>query len=645
MKKAHNHSQTFSCSCEHSVVATTHQVSPISFTEKTLWISSIIMWGIALFFLEPPFSSALFLLEYLIVGSPVIRKTFTDIAKGKIFTVNFLMLLATVGAFIIGEPAEGSIAMILYVLGEAIEDIAVYHSQKSITELLSLKPQVATLWKDDGKHEVSPETVAIGDIILVTTGEKIALDGIAIEGSACIDNSILTGESLPLYAKAGDTVLSGGLVREGNLKIRVTRPYQDSTISKVIDMIQNASSSKANSEKMMQRFTVYYTPAIVILAFLLTFVPTVFFSADLKTWLTRSLVFLAASCPCSLIISIPLTYFAGLKNASKNGVLIKGANYLEALSKVDTLIMDKTGTLTKGNFEILTIESPHYSQEEVLTMAAMMEQYSNHPIALSIRHAISERESTNSGEVTLVPSISPTLFQEISGKGILLNYEGSRYLCGNSALLRQYGVKYPDSTSPYSIVYLAKNEEYVGSITIADRLKDDTVSAIAALKKMGIRNFKIFTGDKTSIAEQVAQEVGIRDVMSEMLPDDKFRAVKNILEQQSGSKVAFVGDGINDASVLRLADVGIAMGGLGADIAVESADVILTGDNLSSLAMAIQISQKTSRILKQNLILSIGLKAVVLLLGGMGLVGMWAAIFADVGTMLLASFNGLRAGK
>lgn len=614
--------------------------------KKIIWISSILIWFIALFVPKASLSFSLFVLAYLMVAGPVFAKTLKSILKGNIFTVNFLMVIATIGAFIVNEPAEASIAMILYLLGEEIEDYAIYRSQKSISALLALKPQSATLWQESGNLVVSPETVAIGDILLATTGDKIALDGTIIEGEAYIDNSIITGESVPVHGKLGDSVLSGGLIKEGSLKISVTKPYQDSTISKMLAMIEHASESKSTSEKMMSRFATYYTPIVVGLAFLLTFIPVVFWSADAKTWLTRSFVFLAASCPCSLIISIPLTYFAGLHKASQNGILIKGANYLEAFSKIDTLVLDKTGTLTKGSFDLVAIESDSHSEEDVLTLAAMIEQYSKHPIAVSIRQAYTENMSRKTATANALPNISPTQFQEISGKGIVLHYQGNEYLCGNQSLLRDYGVSYPTGTSPYSVVYLAKDKEYIGSITIADQLKPDSVEAISQFRKLGLDNLQLFTGDRTEIANHIAREVGIDIVKADMLPSDKFNGVQALLNQKAAnSKIAFVGDGINDASVLKLADIGIAMGGLGADIAVESADIILTNDRLSSLVLAFGISQKTARILKQNLILSLGFKGMILLLGSMGLVGMWAAVFADVGIMLLASLNSLRAGK
>lgn len=606
--------------------------SPISKLSAGLWLVALVLWLSTLFIKQEDIKLTILIVAYLTVGYPVLVKTFTNVRKGSFFDENVLILLASAGAFWVGVAGEGSIAMILFVLGEYIQEYSVYRSQKSIADLVSMKPKTATVWTADGTYVCHPKEIMPGDVIVVGAGEKIALDGIIIEGNAFLDNSVLTGESVPQSARKGEEVLSGGIVRDGILKIKVTKPYSDSTIYKLLDMIDRASSHKAKSEKIMTRFASYYTPALIGIAALLISVPPLLFQADFKVWLYRGLVFLAASCPCSLIISIPLTYFAGLHKASQNGVLIKGANYLEALGQVEHLVLDKTGTLTKGNFEITEIlPAEAFDSDDVLQMAAFAEKYSKHPIALSIKKAY-EKD---------LPEISADDYQEISGSGIRMNYQGHQYLCGSRKLLEQHPLQVPEVNLPFTTVFVARDDQYVGCLLIADKLKEDSIAAIEGIRKLGVKHFTMLTGDRPEIAEYIGKQTGMDVIRAGMLPNEKLTYLLMLTSQ----KIAVVGDGINDAAMLKAAPVGIAMGNLGADIAVESADIILSNDNLSSLENAFAISKKTACILKQNIAMTLGFKFVILLLGAVGITGMWGAVFADVGVMLLACLNALRAAR
>lgn len=607
---------------------------PISLQDKILLGSAAILFCAGILIPNESLAFGVFILAYLLAGKNVFIHTARNIAKGKILDENVLMLLASIGAFLIGAFAEGTITMILYVTGEYIQDYSIYRSQKSISDLMNLKPQTAVIWTDSGTEIVAPEAVKIGDILLVSPGEKIALDGIVLEGSSYLDNSALTGESVPILCKAGDEVLSGGLVKDGVLKVKVTKHYSDSTIAKILEMIAGAAGRKANSERMLTRFAAYYTPTVVLLAALLTLIPVLFLHGELRVWGYRSLVFLAASCPCALIISIPLTYFAGLGKASRHGILIKGANYLEALAYLDTIVFDKTGTLTKGNFEVVAITpATSYTEMDVLTAAALAEKYSNHPIALSVKRAYGKP----------LPDIPAASYKDIGGFGITMEYNGHQYLCGNLALMQKSRIQAVAEHTHHTTIYVARDGSLLGSIAIADQMKEETASSIQDLKDMGISHIKMFTGDRPDIADFVGKEVGIKEIYAGMLPTDKYTKLTELLSPER--KVAFVGDGINDASVIKAADIGIAMGNLGSDIAVESADIILSNDKLSALVEAIRISKRTASILKQNLILSLGFKLLILVLGAVGIAGMWLAIFADVGIMLIASANALRAGR
>lgn len=610
-----------------------HPHGPISPLDKILLGLAGLLFVIGLWPTQALVQLGLFLSAYLLVAKNVVVKAFKNMSQAKFFDENILMLLASGGAFLIGAYAEGAATMILYVVGEYIQDYSLYRSQESISQLMTLKPQIAHVWTDLGTRTLAPEQVAIGDILLVANGEKISLDGIVIEGNSYIDNSTLTGESKPILATVGDPVLSGGIVTGGVLKIKVTKTYSDSTLAKVLDMIVNASGRKARSEKLLSRFAGYYTPLVLVLAGLLTLVPVFLLGLDLNVWAYRSLVFLAASCPCSLLISIPLTYFAGLGKASKHGILIKGANYLEALAKIDTLIFDKTGTLTQGNFEVLEImANTPASQDQVLAIGALAEKYSNHPIGMSIKKAYGQD----------LPPIPTASYREINGYGIAMDYDGHSYLCGNLALMDKHGIPAKASHLPHTMVYIGQDGQYLGSIAIADQVKPDAKTSIQALKKLNI-DLQIFTGDRQEMAELIGRQVGINHIQAGLLPQDKYRQVTKLLSPKR--KLAFVGDGVNDASVIKVADVGIAMGNIGSDIALESADVILSNDSLSSLVEAVKIARKTRHILIQNLVLSLGFKFLVLGLGAMGYASMWLAIFADVGIMLVASANALRAGR
>lgn len=608
--------------------------SPIRRQDMLLLAAALLLFLTGLIAANEALQLALLAASYLLAGKNVFLKTARRIRQGKLLDENVLMLLASCGAFVIGAYAEGAVTMLLYVIGEYIQDYSIYRSQKSISDLMQLKPQTATIWSEAGTRVAEPENVAVGDILLILPGEKIALDGVVIEGSSYIDNSALTGESLPIACSVGSEVLSGGLVKDGAIKIKVTKPYADSTIAKMLDMIANAAGKKSTSERLLTRFAAYYTPAVVLGAVLLTVIPVLFFREALSVWIYRSFVFLAASCPCSLIISIPLTYFAGLGKASRQGILIKGANYLEALSKTDRIIFDKTGTLTKGNFAVIKI-SPEasFTKEELLSAAALTEKYSKHPIGQSIKTAYGKE----------LPDIPVDFYKEIGGKGVAMEYQGDEYLCGNFSFMQAHHIAANEQNSPYTLIYAAKNGMFLGTLTIADELKPEAADSIAALQALGLTKLQMFTGDQPDIAKRIGKQIGISEIEAGMLPADKYEKLLSLLSDQH--KIAFVGDGINDASVIKAADIGIAMGNLGSDIAVESADIILSNDKLSALVEAFHISRKTDAILKQNLVLSLGFKLAVLVLGSIGLVGMWAAIFADVGIMLIASLNALRAGR
>ncbi|MEY8383101.1 heavy metal translocating P-type ATPase [Christensenellaceae bacterium 44-20] len=578
-----------------------------------------------------------FLAAYLVSGGDVLWRAVRNIFRGQVFDENFLMCIATVGAFCTQEYMEGVLVMLLYQVGELFQSYAVGKSRGAISALMDIRPDYANLLEEGETRQVDPEEVEIGQEILVRAGEKIPLDGIVLEGSAAIDTSALTGESAPREAEAGSELLSGCINLNGTLRLRVTKEFGESTVSKILDMVENASEKKAKAEDFITRFAKYYTPSVVCAALALAVIPPLFLG-DWSAWVSRAMSFLVISCPCALVISVPLSYFGGIGGASKAGILVKGSNYLEALSKVETVVFDKTGTLTKGNFA-LAEQAPAegVAAQELLECAALAESYSTHPIAQSIRAAYG-REL----DLSRVQDV-----REISGKGVLAQVDGAQIAAGNAKLMEEYCQSgYAPSEAVGSVVYLARDGKYLGHLTIRDEIKEDAAQTIAELKAAGVRQTVMLTGDAKAVAEDVAGKLGIDAVYAELLPLDKVQKVEQLLEQKSGKgKLVFVGDGINDAPVLTRADIGIAMGALGSDAAIEAADIVLMTDAPSKIPQAIRISRRTHRIVMQNIVFALGVKGVALVLGAFGLIHMLAAVFADVGVSVIAIINAMRAMK
>ena len=580
-------------------------------------------------------NNAIFIVSYLIVGFEILRKAVKNIFKGKVFDENFLMAVATLGAFAIGEFPEAVAVMLFYQVGELFQDYAVDKSRKSIASLMDIRPDYANVVRDGKEEKVSPGEVKIGETILVKPGEKIPLDGFVIEGKSTLDTKALTGESVPREVAEGEQVLSGCINLNGVIKIEVTKEFGESTVSKILDLVENASSKKAKSENFITKFAAYYTPIVVIIAVILAIIPPLMIDgANFQDWLYRALSFLVVSCPCALVISIPLSFFGGIGGASKMGVLVKGSNYLEALSNAEIMVFDKTGTLTEGVFEVQNIEPIGISKEELLKIAAYAEYYSNHPISKSIKKAynkeIDEKEIIDS--------------QELSGMGIAAKIGKQNVLAGNEKLMNEKGIEYTKCTHVGSVVYVAIDGKYAGHIVIADKIKEDAKRTIEELWKNNIKQTVMLTGDRKNIGEAVAKEIGIDTVYTELLPDGKVEKVEKLLKTKSQKgKLAFVGDGINDAPVLAMADIGIAMGGLGADSAIEAADIVIMTDQPSKIISAMKLSKKTMRIVKENIIFAIAVKVLVLILTAVGLSSMWQAVFADVGVSVIAILNALRA--
>ncbi len=577
----------------------------------------------------------LYIISYLIVGAEIVWKAIKNILKGDVFDEHFLMAIATIGAFAIGEFPEAVAVMLFYQIGELFQDYAVDKSRKSISSLMDIRPDFANVKHGSEITKVNPEEVKIGDIILVKPGEKVPLDGKIIDGTSMLDTSSLTGESLPREVKLGEEVLSGCINLNGLLTIEVTKEFGESTVSKILDLVENASSKKSKSENFISKFAKYYTPAVVIIAVLLAFLPPLFFGwTTFVDWLYRALTFLVVSCPCALVISIPLGFFGGIGGASKVGILVKGSNYLEALARTEMVVFDKTGTLTEGIFEVQTIEAKGISKEDLLKYAVHAESYSNHPISLSLKKAYDKEINSN-----LI-----TKTEELSGLGILACVEGKDILIGNEKLMQKKHISYTKCNEIGTVLYVAIQGEFVGSIVIADKIKPDAKQAIQNLKARNIRKTILLTGDKKVVGESVAKDLAMDQVYTDLLPSDKAEKLEEIMKEKSSKgKVAFVGDGINDAPVLALADIGIAMGGLGADSAIEAADIVIMTDEPSKISKAIQISKKTMRIVGQNIVFAISVKIAVLLLSAFGLSTMWEAVFADVGVSVLAVLNSLRA--
>ena len=579
-------------------------------------------------------SRSIFIVSYIIVGYEILKKAFRNITRGKVFDENFLMSVATIGAFAIGEFPEAVAVMLFYQVGELFQSYAVDKSRKSISNLMDIRPDYANLLKDEKEEKVDPDEIKIGDIIIVKPGEKVPLDGIVIEGTSMLDTKALTGESIPKKAIVGAEVLSGCINKEGILKIKVTKEFEESTVSKILDLVENAGSKKSKSENFITKFAEFYTPIVVIIAVILAIIPPLILkNTSWTVWIYRALSFLVVSCPCALVISIPLSFFGGIGGASKQGILIKGSNYLEALSKTEAVVFDKTGTLTEGVFEVQKIMASGLAEEELIEIAAHAEGYSSHPIANSIKLAYG-KEINNKKIIDI---------KELPGKGILANIEGKNVLIGNEKLMQENNINYKKLEEVGTILYMSLDNNFAGAILISDKIKKDSNKAIKELKSHGIKETIMLSGDKKEVAESISKELGMDGVYSELLPTDKVEKFEELLKNKSkNSKIAFAGDGINDAPVLALADIGIAMGALGSDSAIEAADIVIMTDEPSKIVTAIKLSKKTMKIVKENIVFAIFVKVLVLLLTALGITSMWWAVFADVGVSIIAIINSLR---
>ena len=586
---------------------------------------------------ENKYSLLIFLVAYLLVGSDVLYKALRNITKGRIFDENFLMSVATIGAIAIGEPSEAVGVMLFYKIGEYLQELAVGKSRKSISELMQIRPDMANLKLGNTIKVVNPEDVNIGDYIIVKPGEKVPLDGVVIEGSSMMDTSALTGESVLRTVKKGDNLLSGFINKNALLTVQVTKDFSESTASKILDMVENASSKKSKTENFISVFSRYYTPIVVGLALLIAILPPIFMQGGtFSEWIHRGLIFLVVSCPCALVLSIPLSYFSGIGVASKQGVLIKGSNYLEALRYVDTVVFDKTGTLTEGVFDVVKVKPINISEDELIKFASIAEVNSNHPIAKSILNYYNKEIDLNKMEE----------YEEIAAHGIRVKYENNIILAGNEKLMASNNIKIEKSTDVGTVVYIAINNEFKGYIVIADKIKTDSEEAIRLIKEQGIKETVMLTGDNKEVANSVAKKLKLDKVFSNLLPNEKVEKIEELYKNRTEKeKIAFVGDGINDAPVLARVDVGIAMGGLGSDAAIEAADVVIMTDEPSKIAQGIKISKKTYKIVWQNIIFALGIKIIVMILGATGLASMWEAVFADVGVALIAVLNAMRIMK
>ena len=578
---------------------------------------------------------ALYLISYIIVGGDIVMKAVKNIFRGKVFDENFLMSIATIGAMLIGEYPEGIAVMLFYQVGELFQSYAVDKSRRSIAEAMDIRPDYANVKKNDEVIKVDPDEVQIGDIIVIKPGERVPLDGKVIEGNSMVDTSALTGESVPREVEVGHEILSGCININGVITAEVTKEYGESTVSKILDLVENASSKKSQSEQFITRFARYYTPIVVILAVFIAIIPPlVIEGATFSDWIYRALAFLVVSCPCALVVSIPLSFFGGIGGASRKGILVKGSNYLEALAETEIIVFDKTGTLTKGVFNVQEVHPKGVSREELLELTAYAESYSNHPISSSLKQAYGKE--IDNGRISDV--------EEISGHGVIAAVDGKKVAAGNIKLMKKLNIPCYEGEAVGTVVHVGIDDKYAGYIVIADEVKEDSARAIKELKEAKIKQTVMLTGDTKNVASKVAKQLGLDKVYSELLPGDKVEKVEELLAQKSAKgKLAFVGDGINDAPVLARADIGIAMGGLGSDAAIEAADVVIMTDEPSKIATAIKVSKKTLRIARQNTVFSIGIKIIVLILSAFGIATMWAAIFADVGVTIIAVLNAFRA--
>ena len=605
--------------------------------KKLLWrlIISAIFFVSAIFINSSQLKLIMYVISYILAGGDVVKRAIYNIKDGEVFDENFLMSVASIGAFFIGEAPEGVAVMLFYQVGEMFQSYAVGQSRRSISSLMDIRPDYANVLRNGEVITVSPEEVEIGEIIVVKAGEKVPLDGIVVEGNSMLDTSALTGESLPREVTMGSELLSGCININGLINAKVTKLYSESTVTKILELVESASSRKSKSEKFITRFARYYTPIVVVIAAILAIIPPLIMKdATFDIWIYRALAFLVVSCPCALVISVPLSFFGGIGGASKNGILVKGSNYLEAMAKTEIVVFDKTGTLTKGVFKVKKIHSEKNQPEELLKLAAYAENYSNHPISSSLKEAY--KKDIDSQKISEV--------EEISGHGVSAIVENIKVLAGNDKLMEKFNIPYNKETSEGTVVHVAADGEYEGYILIADQVKDDASEAVSVLKKQNIKEIVMLTGDSESAGIKTAEELGIDTVYAQLLPADKVEKVEELISKKSEkATLMFVGDGINDAPVLARADVGVAMGGLGSDAAIEAADVVIMTDEPSKIAAAIEISKNTLKIAYQNIVFAISIKVIILILSTFGLTSLWAAVFADVGVTFIAVLNAMRA--
>ena len=575
----------------------------------------------------------IYLVPYLVIGYDIVYKAARNISHGQVFDENFLMMIATFGAFGVGEYSEAVAVMLFYQVGELFQGYAVGKSRQSISDMMDICPEYANIEEDGVLKQVDPDDVEVGSIIVVKPGERIPLDGIVVEGESLIDTAALTGESVPRSAKAGDEIISGCVNGSGTLKVKTTKEFDDSTVAKILELVENASSKKAKVENFITRFAKYYTPVVTIGAVILAILPPLILGGGWAEWIQRACIFLVISCPCALVISVPLGFFGGIGAASKIGVLVKGSNYLEAVAEMTTIVFDKTGTLTKGEFKVTDVITENGSKEELIELAALGEGYSNHPIANSIREAYGKELDLN----------RVTNTEEIAGHGIKAVIDGKTVLLGNEKLMKSESIFYTSCKSMGTVVYVACNGVFEGAVVISDTIKDGAKEAIRDMKQVGVRHTVMLTGDRRAAAETVAQTLGIDEVHAELLPGGKVEQVEALLKaEKEKERLAFVGDGINDAPVLTRADIGIAMGSMGSDAAIEAADIVLMDDDVTKIASVVKIARKTLRIVKQNIVFALAIKALVLILGALGIANMWEAVFADVGVSVIAILNSMR---
>ena len=598
-------------------------------------ITSIVLLIIA-FLINDKLSVVFFLFSYIIVGHKIIYKAFRNIIRGKVFDENFLMTIATLGAFFINEIPEAVTVMLFYQIGEFFQDYALDKSRKSISSLMDIRPDYANVVKGKDTVKVNPSEVKIGDIIVVKSGEKIPLDGIVESGDSALNTSALTGESKLRKVDIGDEVLSGSINISGILKIKVTKEFSESTVSKILELVENASNRKSESENFITKFARYYTPIVVIEAILLSVIPPVIFNQDFNTWIYRALSFLVVSCPCALVVSIPLGFFSGIGACSKNGILVKGSNYLEAVSKSEIVVFDKTGTITEGEFKVRSIHSVDIRDNELLKLASYAEYYSNHPISISIKKDYGHKINPN--------KISDV--KEIPGRGVIALVDNKKVMVGNNKLLEENNIEYEKCDIIGTIIYVAVDNVYHGYMVISDRIKDDSALALRLLKNLGVKKTVMLTGDKDDVSKNVFERLNINEYYSELLPQEKVNIINEFKKKLTDDgKIVFAGDGINDAPVIMSADIGISMGGVGSDAAIEASDIVIMTDELSKIATVINISKSTMKIVKQNIVFAISVKIFVLLLISFGILTMWSAVFADVGVSVLAILNSIRILK